>query len=88
MVTSGIDTGLASVYQDKIPFLVYLNVKGKITTPDLSFELDIPKEAQSDAGGVVYGRVQQLNEQEPELNKAFPFMLTMTLPSRILVDIF
>ena len=68
-VTSGIDTGLASVYQDKIPFLVYLNVKGKITTPDLSFELDIPKEAQSDAGGVVYGRVQQLNEQEPELNK-------------------
>lgn len=68
-MTSGVDTGLASAYQDKVPFLVYLNVKGKITEPNLSFELDIPKDAQSDAGGVVYGRVQQLNDQESELNK-------------------
>jgi len=68
-VTSGIDKGLASTYQGKIPFLVHLNVEGKITEPNLSFELDIPKDDQSDVGGVVYGRVQQLNEQESELNK-------------------
>ncbi len=68
-ITSGLDTGLASTYQDKVPFLVYLNVKGKITEPNLSFELDIPKDAQSDADPGVYGKVQQLNEQESELNK-------------------
>ncbi len=67
--TSGLDTGLASTYQDKVPFLVYLNVKGKITEPNLSFELDIPKDAQSDTDGGVYGKVQQLNEKESELNK-------------------
>ncbi len=68
-MTSGVDTGLASAYQDKVPFLVYLNVKGKITEPNLSFELDIPKEVQGDSDAGLYGKVQQLNEQESELNK-------------------
>lgn len=68
-ITSGIDTGLASTYQDKTPFMVYLNVKGEFLDPSLSFALDIPKDDQSGTDASVYGAVQRLNEQESELNK-------------------
>jgi hypothetical protein len=37
--------------------------------PELSFALDMPENAQGNFGGAVYGRIQQLNEQESELNK-------------------
>ncbi|MGB5819183.1 MAG: translocation/assembly module TamB domain-containing protein [Saonia sp.] len=67
--TSGVEAGLASKYQQVMPFLVYLNVEGEIMEPELSFDLEIPEESRGDLGGGVYGKVQQLNEQETELNK-------------------
>ena len=67
--TSGVESGLASKYQQVMPFLVYLNVDGEITAPEISFNLGIPENAQGELGGVVYGKVQQLNAQEAELNK-------------------
>ncbi|NHF60996.1 translocation/assembly module TamB [Flavobacteriaceae bacterium TP-CH-4] len=67
--TSGVEAGLAAKYQQVMPFLVYLNVDGALTSPKLSFDLGIPESAQGDLGGAVYGKVQQLNEQETELNK-------------------
>lgn len=67
--TSGVEAGLASKYQQVMPFLVYLNVDGDITAPEISFDLGIPESAQGDLGGAVYGKVQQLNGQEAELNK-------------------
>lgn len=68
-VTSGVEATLASKYQQVMPFLVYLNIDGEITAPQLSFDLGIPENARGDLGGAVYGKVQQLNEQETELNK-------------------
>ncbi len=52
-----------------VDFLVYLNVDGELLTPEISFELDMPEEDKGVLGGVVYGQVQQLNNQESELNK-------------------
>ncbi len=56
-------------YQQAAEFLVYLNVEGQLTEPELSFALDMPENEQGNFGGAVYGRILQLNEQESELNK-------------------
>ncbi len=68
-VTSGQDVSVTGKYQQVLPFLVYLNVDGELLKPELSFDLDMPEDEQGSLGGAVYGRVQQLNEQEAALNK-------------------
>ncbi|PIB38693.1 translocation/assembly module TamB domain-containing protein [Maribacter sp. 4G9] len=68
-ISFGQDTGISRQYQRSSTFLVYLNVGGEITTPELSFALDMPENIRGTYGGAVYGRIQQLNEQESELNK-------------------
>lgn len=67
--TSASSAGTANKYRQKVPFLVYLNVKGALLLPEISFNLDIPEDEQGVLGGEVYGRVQQLNDREEELNK-------------------
>ncbi|PIB36087.1 hypothetical protein BFP72_12125 [Reichenbachiella sp. 5M10] len=66
---SGMSTESASIYNRRLPFLVYLNVQDELLKPRISFALDMPKDEQSALGGEVYGQVKQLNEQEEELNK-------------------
>tara|TARA_R110002072_G_scaffold146492_1_gene293543 strand:- start:207159 stop:212207 length:5049 start_codon:yes stop_codon:yes gene_type:complete len=56
-------------YQQQLPFLVYLNVKGELLRPEISFTLDMPENQRGAFGGNVYSRVLQINEQEDELNK-------------------
>lgn len=56
-------------YKQKLPFLVYLNVKGELLRPEISFTLDMPENQRGAFGGNVYSRVLQINEQEDELNK-------------------
>ncbi|WP_027395084.1 translocation/assembly module TamB domain-containing protein [Aquimarina latercula] len=60
---------VAGKYRQKLPFLVYLNLNGELLKPEISFNLDIPKDKQGELGGAVYSQVQQLNTQEEELNK-------------------
>ncbi|AZQ44609.1 translocation/assembly module TamB domain-containing protein [Nonlabens ponticola] len=67
--TSGADLGTNTIYRQELDFLVYLDVDGQLMTPEISFKLDMPEDAQGYAGGEVYGTVQQLNSQEQELNK-------------------
>ncbi len=66
-------TGAAAEERDRfrqeLPFIVYLNIDGEIMQPVLSFGLDMPETEQGAIGGQVYGRVQQINQQEQELNK-------------------
>ncbi len=66
---TGMDAGMNNSYRQQIPFLVYLNVNGELTQPVLTFNLDIPEDDRGVAAGQVYGRIQQLNQQEEELNK-------------------
>ncbi|MBZ9729022.1 translocation/assembly module TamB domain-containing protein [Salegentibacter sp. JZCK2] len=56
-------------FRRELPFLVYLNVDGELMQPKLSFGLQMPDDEQGAAGGQIYGRLQQLNSQEAELNK-------------------
>ncbi len=56
-------------FRQQLPFMVYLNIDGELMKPELSFNLDMPEDQQGAIGGQVYGRVQQLNQQEDELNK-------------------
>ena len=66
---SGADPSVKSKYQQVLPFNVYLNIDGELLSPEISFALDMPEEEQGAIGGQVYGRVQQVNSQEGELNK-------------------
>ncbi|MCJ7467786.1 MAG: translocation/assembly module TamB [Maribacter sp.] len=68
-VSLGGDASLSGKYRQSLPFLVYLNVDGRLLSPKLSFGLDMPENQQGSFGGAVYDRVQQLNGQETELNK-------------------
>ncbi|MBY5957123.1 translocation/assembly module TamB domain-containing protein [Membranicola marinus] len=67
--TSAADPSVRNQYQQKMPFLVYLNLDGQLTEPKLSFSLDMPDDARGDMGGQVYGRIQQINQQDQLLNK-------------------
>ena len=67
--TSAIGDSNTGSYRRKYPFLVYLNVDGDLMSPKISFGLDMPEAQKGAGGGNVYGRVQQLNNQEQELNK-------------------
>ncbi len=61
--------GDAGAFRQELPFLVYLNIDGELVRPEISFELDMPEESRGAAGGNIYGRIQQLNNQEGELNR-------------------
>jgi translocation and assembly module TamB len=66
---SGANSELKSQYQQRLEFLVYLNVKGDLLKPEITFSLDMPEAERGSLGGNVYSRILQLNEQEDELNK-------------------
>lgn len=65
----GANQAEAGKFRQELDFLVYLNVDGELMQPVLTFNLDMPEDEQGAIGGQVYGRVQQLNQQEGELNK-------------------
>ncbi|MBZ9629894.1 translocation/assembly module TamB [Salegentibacter sp. LM13S] len=68
LMTTTQDAG-SNQFRRELPFLVYLNVDGELMQPKLSFGLQMPEEERGAVGGQVYGRLQQLNNQEAELNK-------------------
>lgn len=68
-ISSGADPSVKGKYRQVLPFYVYLNVDGELEKPVISFDLDMPEEQQGAIGGQVYGRIQQVNQQEGELNR-------------------
>lgn len=68
-ISSGADPSVKNKYRQVLPFYVYLNVDGELTKPVISFDLDMPEDEQGAIGGQVYGRLQQVNKQEDELNR-------------------
>lgn len=67
--TSNLDASAKGKFRQVLPFYVYLNIDGQLMEPKINFNLDMPKDEQGAIGGQVYGRVQQLNQQEDELNR-------------------
>lgn len=68
-VYSGEDASVTGKFRQVLPFYVYLNINGQLLEPKINFNLDMPENEQGAVGGQVYGRVQQLNQQEDELNR-------------------
>lgn len=68
-ISSGADPSAKNKYKQVLPFSVYLNIDGELTKPVIAFDLDMPEDEQGAIGGQVYGRLQQVNSQEDELNR-------------------
>jgi translocation and assembly module TamB len=66
---TGADASVRMRYRQELPFDVYLNIKGTLMQPDISFALDMPENQRGALDGTVYNRVQQLNNTESELNR-------------------
>ena len=63
------DTEQLNTYKQRLPFLVYLQIKGELLTPEISFLLDMPEDKRNALGGVVYAKIRDINTRESELNK-------------------
>jgi translocation and assembly module TamB len=59
----------ANNYNQRLPFLVYLNVKGVLLSPQISFSLDMPADKRNAFGGMLYAKLQDINTRESDLNK-------------------
>jgi translocation and assembly module TamB len=66
---TGSDQQELNRYKQRLPFQVYLNIKGQLLKPEISFKLDMPIEERNYAGGNVYSRIQDINTRESDLNK-------------------
>jgi hypothetical protein len=77
-VYSGSDPAIKNKFQQKLPFYVYLNIDGQLMEPKIAFKLDMPEDEQGAIGGQVYGRVQQINNQEDELNRQVFSLLVLS----------
>ncbi|MCX2480930.1 translocation/assembly module TamB domain-containing protein [Pedobacter sp. MC2016-15] len=53
----------------KLPFQVYLMMKGELLKPIISFKLDLPENERGALSGQVYTKLQNVNRNESELNK-------------------
>jgi len=54
----------------KMPFQVYLMMKGELLKPIISFKIDLPEnERATEIGSLAYTRLQNVNRDESELNK-------------------
>ena len=53
----------------KLPFQVYLMMKGELLKPVISFRLDLPENDRGALSGEVYTKILNVNRDEGELNK-------------------
>jgi translocation and assembly module TamB len=63
------NTEAPTEYKQRLPFQVYLQIKGEMLTPEISFQLDMPEEKRNVHGGAVYAKLKDVNTRESELNK-------------------
>ncbi|ANH80335.1 hypothetical protein A8C56_04495 [Niabella ginsenosidivorans] len=63
------DASQRTMYKQKLPFYVYLKMKGELLQPQISFQIDMPENERNAFNGIVYTRLQQVNSSESELNK-------------------
>jgi hypothetical protein len=62
-------SGNSDQLRQRLPFIVNLNVDGKILSPIISFSIDMPERDRNALGGSVYARLQDINTRESDLNK-------------------
>lgn len=63
------DEAMLNTYRQRLPFLVYLDIKGQLLAPLISFKLDMPVDKQSAFNGLVYAKIIDINSRESDVNK-------------------
>jgi translocation and assembly module TamB len=63
------DPSATTNFNQRLPFLVYLNIKGALLAPQISFNLDMPSDKRNAFGGMLYSKIQDINSRESDLNK-------------------
>ncbi|MFB6455984.1 translocation/assembly module TamB domain-containing protein [Chitinophaga sp. Hz27] len=66
-----------NTYKQRVPFEVYLMIKGNLKKPDISFLLDMPEKDRNDFNGTPYNRIKQINQVPSELNKQVMGLLVL-----------
>ncbi|WP_029275791.1 translocation/assembly module TamB domain-containing protein [Pedobacter borealis] len=61
----------------KLPFQVYLMIKGELLKPTISFKLDLPENERGALNGQVYTKLINVNRDESELNKQVLSLLAL-----------
>lgn len=71
-------TGAArNQYLQKLPIEVYMEIKGDLKQPQITFRLDMPPKDQGAFNGLVYARLKQINTVESDLNKQVMALLVL-----------
>ncbi|RBL93481.1 translocation/assembly module TamB domain-containing protein [Chitinophaga flava] len=73
----GMSTEQRNTYKQRIPFDVYLKIKGSLLKPDISFQLDMPERERNVFNGMPYNRIKQINLVPSELNKQVMGLLVL-----------
>jgi hypothetical protein len=58
-----------NMYRQQLPFLVYLQIRGELLMPEISFLLDMPERERNAFSGAIYAKIQDINTRESDLNK-------------------
>lgn len=69
MAGAGMTDATLNTFRERILFLVYLQIKGDLMAPDISFRLDMQENKKNANNGVVYARLEDINTRESDLNK-------------------
>lgn len=56
-------------YNQRLPFIVFLEIRGRLLEPHITFKLDMPEEKRNAFGGAIYSKLQDINTRESDLNK-------------------
>lgn len=63
------DPSALNTYRQRLPFYVYLDIKGQLLAPMISFKIDMPVDKQSAFGGTIYAKILDINSRESDVNK-------------------
>lgn len=58
-----------NIYRTRLPFYVYLILKGDLLAPEIRFQLDMPPDKQNAFSGSIYTKIKDINTRESDLNK-------------------
>lgn len=73
----GMEEAARNTYRNTLTFMVYLKMKGKLTKPDISFDIQQPEEEKGALNGTVNARLNELRTDETQLNKQVFALLTL-----------
>lgn len=66
---AGLSDAERNQYKQKLDFLVYLQLRGQLLKPEISFRIELDEKDKGALGGTVDSKLDMLNEDPSELNK-------------------